>query len=174
VELTYYTDYSLRVLIYAGLRQEKLCLISEIAEHYGISENHLMKVVHGLAQGGFVRTYRGKGGGLTLAKDPKGINIGAVVRHMEGPFKPVECFRTGNKCVITGACDLPDILQEACQAFVGVLDRYALADLLEQRIHLARRLFGPPRSRARGERTIHHRTPRPELGPRRDRRKRSG
>jgi len=155
VELTYYTDYALRVLIYAGLREEKLCLISEIAEHYRISENHLMKVVHGLAQGGFVRTYRGKGGGVELAKDPEEIVIGAVVRYMEGPFKPVECFRTGNKCAITGACDLPDILEEACQAFITVLDRYTLADLLKSRTRLAGRLFGPQRSRASGERKIH-------------------
>ena len=152
MELTYYTDYALRVLLYAGLRPEKLCLISEIAEDYGISENHLMKVVHGLAQGGFVRTYRGKGGGLTLAKDPKDITIGSVVRHMEGPFKPVECFRTGNKCAITGACDLPSILDEALLAFITVLDRYTLADLFERREHLARRLFGPSRSRNRGVR----------------------
>ena len=155
MELTYYTDYALRVLVFAGLCQEKLCLISEVAEHYGISENHLMKVVHGLAQGGFVRTYRGKGGGFTLAKDPKDIIIGAVVRHMEGPFKPVECFRTGNKCVITGACGLPNILEEAFQAFITALDRYTLADLLLRRSQLARRLFGPARSQERGERKIH-------------------
>jgi Rrf2 family nitric oxide-sensitive transcriptional repressor len=152
MELTYYTDYALRVLLYAGLRPEKLCLISEIAEDYGISENHLMKVVHGLAQGGFVRTYRGKGGGLTLAKDPKDITIGSVMRHMEGQFKPVECFRTGNKCAITGACDLPSILDEAFLAFITVLDGYTLADLFERREHLARRLFGPARSRYRGAR----------------------
>jgi Rrf2 family transcriptional regulator, nitric oxide-sensitive transcriptional repressor len=152
MELTYYTDYALRTLIYAGLRQEKLCLISEIAEDYGISENHLMKIVHGLAQGGFVRTYRGKGGGLTLAKDPKEIVIGAVVRYMEGPFKPVECFRTGNKCAITGACDLPRILDEAFQAFIAVLDRYTLVDLLQRRAHLARRLFGLARSPERNAR----------------------
>ncbi len=154
MELTYYTDYALRVLVYAGLRQEKLCLISEIAQHYRISENHLMKVVHGLAQGGFVRTYRGKGGGLTLAKNPKEIIIGAVVRHMEGPFKPVECFRTGNKCAITGACDLPSILDEAFQAFITVLSRYTLADLLERADNLARRLFGPAQSRKRDARKI--------------------
>jgi Rrf2 family nitric oxide-sensitive transcriptional repressor len=155
MELTYYTDYALRVLVFAGLCQEKLCLISEVAEHYGISENHLMKVVHGLAQGGFVRTYRGKGGGFTLAKDPKDIIIGEVVRHMEGPFKPVECFRTGNKCVITGPCDLPNILDEAFQAFITALDRYTLADLLVRRRQLARRLFGPARSQERGGRKIH-------------------
>jgi Rrf2 family transcriptional regulator, nitric oxide-sensitive transcriptional repressor len=154
VELTYYTDYALRVLVYAGLRPERLCLISEVAEGYGISENHLMKVVHGLAQGGFLRTYRGKGGGFTLAKDPKDITIGMVVRHMEGPFKPVECFRTGNKCAITGACDLPAMLDEAFQAFITVLDRYTLADILERRSHLGRRLFGPTRGGVSGTRRI--------------------
>jgi len=154
MELTYYTDYGLRVLVYAGLRENTLCLISEIAEHYGISENHLMKVVHGLAQGGFIRTYRGRGGGLTLAKDPKEIIIGAVVRHMEGPFKPVECFRAGHRCAIVGACDLPGMLDEAFRAFITVLDRYTLADILERRAHLARRLFGPARSGERGARKI--------------------
>ncbi len=154
MELTYYTDYALRVLVYAGLRPERLCLISEVAEDYGISENHLMKVVHGLAQGGFLRTYRGKGGGFTLAKDPKDIPIGMVVRHMEGAFEPVECFRTGNKCAITGACDLPAILDEAFQAFITVLDRYTLADILERRSHLGRRLFGPRRGRVSGTRRI--------------------
>lgn len=154
MELTYYTDYALRVLVFAGLREEKLCLISEIAEHYGISENHLMKVVHGLAQGGFVRTYRGRGGGLTLAKDPKDIVIGAVVRHMEGPFRPVECFRGGNKCAISGPCDLPGMLDEAFKAFIAVLDGYTLADILERRTQLARRLFAPTRSRPQGMRKL--------------------
>ncbi|MGH7907497.1 MAG: RrF2 family transcriptional regulator [Candidatus Binataceae bacterium] len=154
MELTYYTDYALRVLVYVGLRQERLCLISEIAEHYGISENHLTKVVHGLGQGGFVRTYRGRGGGLTLARDASEIVIGAVVRHMEGPFKPVECFRSGNRCAISGACDLPNFLGEAFQAFIAVLDHYTLADLLKRRTQLTRRLFISERARGRGARRI--------------------
>ncbi|HYB90613.1 MAG TPA: Rrf2 family transcriptional regulator [Candidatus Binataceae bacterium] len=154
MELTYYTDYALRVLVYAGLHENKLCLISEIADHYGISENHLMKVVHGLAQGGFVRTYRGRGGGLTLAKDPKEIVIGAVVGYMEGPFKPVECFRPGHWCAIAGACILPGMLDEAFRAFIEVLNRYTLADILERRRHLARRLLAPASPRKRGARKI--------------------
>ena len=136
MELTYYTDYALRVLIYAGLRGCGMCLISEIADHYGISRNHLMKVVHGLARGGFVRTYRGKGGGLTLSRDPSRISIGDVVRYMEGPFKPVECFRGADRCAIAPACTLPGILEEAFAAFVAVLDRYSLADLLVRRRRL--------------------------------------
>ncbi|MGD0076405.1 MAG: Rrf2 family transcriptional regulator [Candidatus Binataceae bacterium] len=154
MELTYYTDYALRVLVYAGLHENTRCLISEIAEHYGISENHLMKVVHGLAQGGFVQTFRGRGGGLTLAKDPKQIIIGAVVQYMEGPFKPVECFHTGHWCAIAGACDLPGMLDEAYRAFIAVLERYTLADILKRRRHLARSLLGPVRSRERGGRKV--------------------
>jgi Rrf2 family transcriptional regulator, nitric oxide-sensitive transcriptional repressor len=141
MELTSYTDYALRVLIYAAIRHERLCLISEIAEHYAISRNHLMKVVNGLARGGFVRTFRGKGGGLTLARPPEEIKLGAVVRYMEGPFRPVECFRAGNECVITGPCTLPPILQEAFRSFVATLDRYTLADLVKGPTRLARRLF---------------------------------
>jgi len=149
VEFTYYTDYSLRVLIYAGLRGDQLCLISEIAEHYRISRNHLTKVVHGLARGGFIHTHRGKGGGLTLARPPEEISLGAVVRHTEGPFRPVECFRTGNLCVITGPCSLPKILEDASRAFLAVLDAHTLADLLRHRGLLSKRLFSPlssPRS----------------------------
>jgi Rrf2 family nitric oxide-sensitive transcriptional repressor len=113
-----------------------------------------MKVVHGLAQGGFVQTFRGRGGGLTLAKDPKQIIIGAVVQYMEGPFKPVECFHTGHWCAIAGACDLPGMLDEAYRAFIAVLERYTLADILKRRRHLARSLLGPVRSRERGGRKV--------------------
>jgi len=148
MELRYYTDYALRVLIYVGLRPNRLCLISEIADAYGISENHLMKVVHGLAKGGFILTYRGKGGGFRLAKSAKDIAIGAVLRHTEGPFEPVECFRAGSKCPISGPCGLPGILDEAFEAFSKVLDRYTLEDILERRSRLTRRLFGAVRERS--------------------------
>lgn len=149
MELTFFTDYSLRVLMYLGLRHCELSSISEIADDYGISANHLVKVVHGLAQGGFVRTYRGKGGGVALAREPRDINIGAVVRYTEGPFKPVECFRGDyNHCVVTRVCRLAGILQDACDAFLATLDRYTLADLLTKpaalRQHLA---IGIPSSR---------------------------
>lgn len=162
MELTLYTDYSLRVLMYLGLRRSELSLISEVADDYGISANHLMKVVHGLARGGFIRTYRGKGGGVTLAREPQDINIGAVVRYTEGEFKPVECFRgVDNRCVVTDVCRLAGVLQEACDSFLATLDRYSLGDLLIEpaklRRHLglrsaqsgrAKRTASPPSSRA--------------------------
>ncbi len=144
MELTFFTDYSLRVLMYLGLRRCELSSISEIADDYGISANHLVKVVHGLARGGFVRTYRGKGGGVTLAREPQDINIGAVVRYTEGAFKPVECFRgVDNHCVVTEACRLAGVLQEACDSFLATLDRYSLGDLLIEPAKLRRRLALP-------------------------------
>lgn len=150
MELTFYTDYSLRVLMYVGLRRSELSSISEIADDYGISANHLVKVVHGLARGGFIRTYRGKGGGVTLARKPQDINIGAVVRYTEGAFKPVECFRgDNNHCLVTGACRLAGILQEACDSFLATLDRYSLADLLIRPAALRRHLLiGLPSARS--------------------------
>ena len=144
MELTFYTDYSLRVLMYLGLRRPQLSMISGIAEDYRISRNHLMKVVHGLARGGFIRTYRGKGGGLILGRDPRDINIGALVRYTEGALKPAECFRgADNRCAISGACRLAGILQEACDSFLATLDRYTLDDLLMRPAELRRRLALP-------------------------------
>ena len=135
MRLTRYTDYALRVLIYLGLRDPaELSRISEIAKAYGISENHLMKVVHRLGQRGFVETVRGRQGGIRLAHSPGRINIGDVVRRCEDDLRLVECFDPEtNKCVITGACVLPGILDEALAAFLTVLDRYTLEDLLKPR-----------------------------------------
>ncbi len=128
--------------MYLGVRQGRLCLISDIARDYGISRNHLVKVVHGLARGGFVTTYRGRGGGVILVRDPAEIRIGDVVRYTEGPIRPVTCFHGAELCVITPACTLPAVLEEAVESFLSTLDRYTLADLLTHRRHLGRLLFG--------------------------------
>jgi len=134
VELTLYTDYSLRVLLYLGLREDRVCQLADIAEAYGVSRHHLLKVVQGLARHGFVRTFRGKGGGITLARAPRDINIGRVIRLAEGPIQPVECLRgDANHCVITGACRLTRLFQEAAQNFLSTFDHVTLADLLAHR-----------------------------------------
>jgi Rrf2 family nitric oxide-sensitive transcriptional repressor len=152
MELTFHTDYALRVLIYLGLRRDRLCQIAEIADHYAISRNHLVKVVHHLARGGFVATFRGKGGGVMLARDPAAIAVGAVVRHTEGPVRLVECFRgDANECVITRGCSLAGILREASDSFLATLDRYTLADLLTNRRRLMR-LLALPAARSDGVR----------------------
>jgi Rrf2 family nitric oxide-sensitive transcriptional repressor len=144
MQLTYYTDYSLRVLMYLGVHRGRMANISEIAERYGVSRNHLVKVVHNLARGGFIKSYRGKGGGIELARDPAQINIGEVVRYTEGPPKPVECFDVErNRCVITQVCSLAEITLEACNNFFATFDRYTLADLLQHRGRLAKILAAP-------------------------------
>lgn len=145
MQLTYYTDYSLRVLMYLAVNGGRMVNISEIAERYKISRNHLVKVVHNLARGGFVKSYRGKGGGIELGRDPAKINIGEVVRYTEGPLKPVECFDAErNRCVIANACGLAEVIGEACDSFFATLDQYTLADLVKRRARLAKILAAAP------------------------------
>ncbi|WNL38634.1 Rrf2 family transcriptional regulator [Halomonas sp. PAMB 3232] len=131
MQLTRFTDYSIRVLIYLAVKGETRATIGEIAEAFDISRNHLMKVVHELAQKGYVTAIRGKNGGLLLAKDPATIGLGALVRDTEQDMGLVECFQQGNGCTITPACRLRPILGEALGAFLAVLDRYTLADVLD-------------------------------------------
>lgn len=144
MQLTSYTDYSLRVLMYLGVKGEQLSSIAEIAQQYNISRNHLMKVVHKLAQEGFVRSQRGRKGGITLGCPPSAISVGDVVRRMEGNLPLVECFRRAtNHCPITPVCQLSGILAEARTNFLSTLDQYTLADLLTNQQRLAR-LFSLP------------------------------
>ncbi|MCG8355856.1 MAG: Rrf2 family transcriptional regulator [Kiloniellales bacterium] len=141
MRLTRYTDYTLRVLIFLGLRGEQVSTIREIAQHYGISENHLMKVVHRLGQRGLIQTLRGRKGGLLLAVPAERINIGEVVRWSEEDLVVVECFdMVTNTCPIAGPCLLQHVLNQALHAFFAVLDRYTLADLLKNGRVLAQRL----------------------------------
>jgi Rrf2 family nitric oxide-sensitive transcriptional repressor len=132
MRLTVMTDYALRLLMYVGQRPDRLCTINEIAEAYGISEAHLMKVTHQLALHGWIETIRGKGGGMRLADSPAEINLGTVVRNMEPDFNLVECFATDSSCVLTGKCALSSVLREALEGFLQQLDARTLGDLLPQ------------------------------------------
>ncbi len=132
MRFTRYTDYALRVLMYLGLKGEELSTIKEIAERYGISENHLMKVVHNLGREGFIETIRGRQGGMRLARPPKDINVGDVVRKCEDDLRLVECFDpVTNTCPISDVCGLAGMIDEALAAFMKVLDKKTLADILK-------------------------------------------
>ncbi|MHB0776070.1 Rrf2 family transcriptional regulator [Halomonas sp. WWR20] len=131
MHITRYTDYSLRVLIFVALKGEERSTISEIADHYSISRNHLMKIVHDLTRRGYLLAIRGKHGGLLLKGRPEDINLGKLIRDTEQDFALAECFSEGGRCVITPACRLKIALSEALNAFFQVLDGYTLGDLLE-------------------------------------------
>ncbi|MDJ1158998.1 Rrf2 family transcriptional regulator [Chelatococcus sp. SYSU_G07232] len=130
MRLTVQSDYALRVLMYAASCPDRLVTIDEIARGYGISENHLMKVVQKLAHAGFLVTVRGRGGGLRLARPAAEITVGAVIRATEEDFALVECFGSGNRCRLTPICRLKPVLGEAIAAYLSVLDRSRLSDLV--------------------------------------------
>ncbi|UEX79715.1 Rrf2 family transcriptional regulator [Spiribacter halobius] len=140
MKLTRYSDYSLRVLMYLGVRGEGLATISEIAEAYGISRNHVMKVVFDLGRIGYIETVRGKRGGIRLRRAPEEINVGELVRRTETSLELVECFGSDNTCCLAPVCVLRGALDEALRAFLEVLDRYTLADLIAPRRQLADQL----------------------------------
>ncbi|MBV6431836.1 MAG: HTH-type transcriptional repressor NsrR [Bryobacteraceae bacterium] len=138
MKLTAYTDYSLRVLMYLGLRGERLTTISELSGTYGLSANHLMKIIHNLGKLGYIETVRGRGGGMKLAGAPEEINLGQVIRQMEPDFAVAECLDPDHPsaCIIMPACRLQLILGKAVEAFLDVLDNHTLADLLQSRTRL--------------------------------------
>ncbi len=146
MRFTRQTDYALRVLMFLGLRPAgELSTIRDIAGRYGISENHLMKVVHRLGQEGLVETVRGRQGGIRLAVAPERIPLGDTVRRFEEDMRMVECFDPAtNTCPIAPVCALSGIVQEALDGFMAVLDRYTLRDLLTPRGALAGLLFQEP------------------------------
>jgi Rrf2 family transcriptional regulator, nitric oxide-sensitive transcriptional repressor len=150
MRLTTFSDYALRVLMYAAAAGDRLVTIEETAKTYGVSRGHLMKVVNILTRSGYIRAVRGRSGGFTLAMAPEAINLGAVVRATEPDFALAECFAPGSACIITRRCKLPEVLNEALNAFIGTLDRYTLADLM-----LAKRDFVPPRRPVRQTRGPH-------------------
>ncbi len=134
MQLTAYTDYALRVLMYLAVHDDRLATIAEMASVYNISKNHLMKIVHQLGQEGFIETVRGRGGGLRLGQSPEQVALGQVVRKMEPHFNLVECFDpAANRCPITPECHLFAVLETARDAFLAVLDRYTLADLIQDK-----------------------------------------
>ena len=129
MRFTLYTDFALRTLIQVALNDGKLTTINDIARSFGISKQHLTKVVSDLGQRGYVDTVRGRGGGIRLRRLPRDINIGQVVREIEDG-NVIGCLAARGYCPIERVCVLRSALRDATQAFFGVLDTYSLADLI--------------------------------------------
>ncbi len=133
MRLTNFSDYGLRILIYAASFPDRLITIDETAQIYGISRNHLMKVANQLTRAGILKAVRGRSGGLMLARAAQDIRLGEVLRVTEPNFDLVECFAPGqvdqSGCVITSRCRLQGVLSEALEAFMRTVDHYSLADI---------------------------------------------
>lgn len=130
MQLSLYTDYGCRVLIYLACMKTERSSVEQVAQSFAISHNHLVKVVHGLSKLGFVETLRGRGGGIRLAQPAAQISMGEVVRKMEPNLALVECFdRETNTCPIVGICGLQSVLYQAREAFLKQLDAVSLEDI---------------------------------------------
>jgi Rrf2 family nitric oxide-sensitive transcriptional repressor len=144
MKLTQYTDYGLRALIALAVAPDRRLTVNGISAAYGISRNHLVKVVAKLADLGYVETTRGKGGGVRLARAPEDIRVGHVVREMEAGLGVVECLgKNGGGCVISPVCQLKGLFEEATQAFLAALDEHRLSELVRPQAPVARLLNIP-------------------------------
>ncbi|HAU0965798.1 Rrf2 family transcriptional regulator [Legionella israelensis] len=137
MQLTQFTDYSLRALIYITLRKET-CTIKDITEAYDISSNHMVKIIHNLATLKLIKTIRGKNGGILMAAQPEAINLGRLIIQLEPHFDLVPCFNKEKAtCCIAPVCKLKSVLHEAQAAFMSVLERYTLADVVFNKAELS-------------------------------------
>jgi Rrf2 family nitric oxide-sensitive transcriptional repressor len=134
MQLTIFTDYGLRSLMYLAAHPDRRCSVREVAEHYGISRNHLVKVVHRLAQLGYIDSSKGKGGGIKIAQRADKLKLGDLVRALEPNMDIVECFnKDTNTCRIASACQFKHYLFDAKQAFLASLDKHTLADAVRDK-----------------------------------------
>jgi len=133
MQLSTYSDYSLRVLMQAALRAPARVTVDEVADTFGIARHHLVEVVHDLGRSGYLETHRGVGGGFTLARPSEDIRLGDIVRLGEEKETVIDCIEgEKRRCRLLPACRLKGVLDEAAAAFFAVLDRYSLADLVKQ------------------------------------------
>src|SRR5690606_12767830 len=139
MQLSLYSDYALRTLMALATSGDTLS-VEEIARRYGVSRNHLAKVAQRLQAEGFVETFRGRGGGMKLARDPQDIVVGDVVRRFENFDGFVACFAGGGGCTVDGPCGLKPALKAALNAFLAELDKYRLSELVRDRYSFAERL----------------------------------
>ncbi len=153
MRLTSYTNYALRILMVATMRQGELVTVHEVAETFGISKAHLVKCVHQLGLWGYLENVRGRNGGFRLAKPAETIMVGEIVRKTEDDLNLVECFdAVTNTCPLIGICGLGKTFKKACSAFLEVLDSTTVADISANRREVLETLspkWAEPRPRKR-------------------------
>lgn len=130
MRLASFTDYSLRVLIYLASKRDERSTVSEIADKYQISKNHLVKVVHNLSTMKLIDSFKGKGGGILLSVPPEKINVGKLIKKLENDSSLVECFGENGNCILNPTCKLKFALREAQDQFYETLEAYTLADIV--------------------------------------------
>ena len=143
MRLSLQTDYSLRTLMFLATRPGRHT-VSDVAEFFQISQTHIGKVAHQLARIGYVRSIRGIGGGLELARSPDEITVGEVVRSVEGSMNLLECVSVDHVCVIQKHCKLRTVFDRAERIQLDYLNTVRLSDVLP---------FGPPVRKRAGEAT---------------------
>jgi Rrf2 family nitric oxide-sensitive transcriptional repressor len=130
MRLTSYSNYALRILMIAAIRDGELVTVQEVADAFDISKAHLVKCVHQLGVWGYLHNVRGRNGGFRLAREAARITVGEVIRKTEDDLDLVECFNaTTNTCPLIGVCQLSNLFKEACRAFLDVLDKVTIADI---------------------------------------------
>ncbi len=149
MRLTLQTDFAIRVLVYVAVNKEGRSTIHDLAKRYGISENHLMKVVNKLTKLGFLGAVRGRTGGLKMNPDTLDLPLGDLIKAIEIDLAMVPCFKDSDTCVIRKACVFRTAIEEAQDAFFDSLNRYTFAHLVEpeQRLSKALKLISDPSNR---------------------------
>lgn len=152
MRLALQTDYALRTLLYLADRGTRV-QIRDVAEFFSISQHHVAKVVQQLARLGYIRSLRGIGGGLELARPPEEITVGRVVLDFEGNMHLLECVGTEGVCVIQPRCGLKGVLAEAERRQQQYLDSVRLSDLIEPGVPLVELRVAPPAAATSNETT---------------------
>lgn len=131
VQINRYTDYAYRILLYLAANPGERATMADISSYYGISHEHLRKVVHNLSKHGYIQTYLGKSGGMELKRNIAKINLAQVFSDFEGVKPLIDCIETA--CPLTPSCSLNDVFKKAQKVFLNELKQYTLADLLKRR-----------------------------------------
>ncbi|MGI2172453.1 Rrf2 family transcriptional regulator [Shewanella sp. MF05960] len=133
MQLTRYTDFGIRILMYLAVQPERETLfrIAEVTSVFDLSSNHVAKIIHQLGKLGYLQTIRGKSGGFKLAKTADQLHLGQLIRDLEHSLAPIDC--ESPYCRFTPICKLKGVLGKAVAAYLAVLDQYTLADIVDNR-----------------------------------------